>query len=123
MKPCGLIVEDAPPDETMWTEHAPDEWDIPLWNAAVRGRADFIVTENLRDCPPPGDDGIRRHQGIVFIHPTNFLSLLNDAADRSVYPTLESQGRQFFELAGVGYADRPDSDESPPELARALRVS
>lgn len=59
----------------MWTDVPPDPWDQPIWTAAVRVReahgADLalVITENLRDGPPPRENGLRLHDGILFIHP------------------------------------------------------
>jgi len=82
------VVDDRPPDEALWTDRPRDQWDIPLWNAAVRGRADFIVTENLRDGPPPDQDGVRRHGGIVFIHPNDFVQILDNAMEQRTLTVL-----------------------------------
>jgi hypothetical protein len=79
--PAFTVVDDRPPNELLWANEARDEWDIPLWNAAVRSRADFVVTENLVDGPPPAADGVRRYDGIVFIHPNEFLEQLAAAAE------------------------------------------
>lgn len=80
--PAFSIVDDRPPNELLWADRPRDEWDIPLWNAAVRSRADFVVTDNLADGPPPDSDGVRRHDGIVFVHPNDFLEMLAAAAER-----------------------------------------
>ena len=70
------VVEDGPPDEEMWSNQPPDEWDVHLWNAARRAQARYIVTENLRDGPPPNADGIRLYLGVVWIHPDQFVKLV-----------------------------------------------
>jgi hypothetical protein len=87
-RPAFRVVDDGPPDEPSWTDRPRDEWDIPLWNAAVRSGAAFVVTENLRDGPPRDAEGIRRHAGIVFIHPDDFLALVASAVDRRTLPDL-----------------------------------
>jgi hypothetical protein len=84
--PVFETVDDRAPNELLWTDKPRDRWDIPLWNAAIRSGADYVVTENLRDGPPPGADGVRRHQGIVFIHPTDFLALLQNHVDQLIPP-------------------------------------
>ena len=38
------VVVDRPPDELAWSPEVRDPWDLPIWNAAVRSRADFVVT-------------------------------------------------------------------------------
>jgi hypothetical protein len=75
------VVEDCPPQVPLWAEVVPDEWDAPLWTAAKRGEASFIVTENLEDGPPLGPDGIREHDGVYVVHPDTFLALIDELAD------------------------------------------
>jgi len=75
------VVDDHPPHELLWTDEPADEWDVPVWNAAVRARARFIVTENVKDGPPPDRNGIRMHGGIFFVHPDDFLGYLDWYAD------------------------------------------
>jgi hypothetical protein len=90
VSPAFRVVDDRPPDEPSWTNRPRDEWDIPLWNAAVRSGAAFIVTENLRDGPPPDTEGIRRHEGIVFIHPEDFLTLIAQDIDHRTLREVQS---------------------------------
>jgi len=59
------VVEDRPPLEPMWTPNPSDEEDAPIWTAAVRGKAHFVITQNLRDGPPINAAGIRTHVGIT----------------------------------------------------------
>ncbi len=75
------VVDDRPPAEPMWTATPADEWDIPLWNAAVRGRAQVIVTENLKDGPPVDETGLQRHRGVAFVSPALFRLILEAWAD------------------------------------------
>ena len=82
VQPAFSIFDDRPPNEVSWTDQPRDEWDIPLRNAAVRSRADFVVTENLADGPPPNSDGVRRHDGITFVQPNAFLEVLAAVAER-----------------------------------------
>jgi len=112
------IVDDRPPDEPFWTDRPRDEWDIPLWNAAIRSGADFIVTENLRDGPPPDAEGLRRHRGIVFVHPSEFLTLLEE---RVVHPSLP-EPPQIDELpARPTQPDHPLADTSPTEIPPSMQ--
>ena len=74
------VIEDSPPLAEAWIEPS-DVWDIPIWTAAKRGSADFIVTENLSDGPPRNEEGFREYDGIVFSHPDEFLGLLTVVAD------------------------------------------
>jgi PIN domain len=75
------VVEDAPPPAAMWTMPPPDPYDVPIWTAAVRARAHFVVTSNLKDGPPSDSDGVRAHAGIMYVHPDPFLGLLDLWAD------------------------------------------
>lgn len=71
------VVDDRPPSEEPWPGGPRDERDVPIWNAAMRAGADFVVTENLRDGPPPNEQGIQEHRGIRYIHPDDFIAALN----------------------------------------------
>jgi hypothetical protein len=79
--PAFEVIEDRPPLEAAWTTPLPDEYDWPVWTAAVRGRAQFLVTANLRDGPPPDASGTRYWQGITYVHPDEFQILLNIWSD------------------------------------------
>jgi hypothetical protein len=72
------VVDDRPPSEEAWPGGPRDERDVPIWTAAVRVRADFVVTENLRDGPPPDDRGVREHDGIVYISPGDLVRMLRE---------------------------------------------
>lgn len=85
------VVDDRPPLEATWADRPIDEWDAPLWTAAKRGQAQFIVTENLDDGPPPNGEGLRQYERILFIHPDHFLGVLDYLVD-----TIES--RRLVEL-------------------------
>jgi hypothetical protein len=65
------VVDDCPPPEPAW-DSPRDEWDIPLWSAAKRCGASFIVTANLKDGPPADENGLRSFQGVTWIHPEAF---------------------------------------------------
>jgi hypothetical protein len=69
------VAEDAPPHEAAW-DSPRDQWDLPIWNAAKRCGANFVVTENLRDGPPEDDQGRRIFEGVLWCHPDIFLKLL-----------------------------------------------
>ncbi len=53
-----------------------DQWDHPIWVAAVRGQAHFVVSENTRHYPPRDQDGRPVFQGIEYIDGAAFLALL-----------------------------------------------
>lgn len=109
MTPVFRVVEDAPPPEPLWTDKPADDWDWPVWTAAIRARADFIVTENLRDGPPPDRDGIQRHAGVFFLHPDRFLAVVDWYADLVV-------GAQLPELA-------PETPSRPQAATAAASAS
>ena len=48
--------------------HLPDPSDLPFLEAAVSGRADALVTGNLKDFPP------HLRQGILVVNPAAFLA-------------------------------------------------
>jgi len=74
------VFEDRPPAPSLWDQPS-DVWDVPIWTAAKRAQADFVVTANLSDGPPADTDGNREYEGIAFIHPDEFLGFLNSLAD------------------------------------------
>src|SRR5438046_8620245 len=84
-------VDDRPPFETMWTPDPRDPYDAPIWTAAVRGRAHFVVTANLEDGPPPDAHGLQRYAGICYVHPERFLPLLDCWASASASGQLPSE--------------------------------
>lgn len=71
------VVDDCPPQADLWKDSPPDEWDSPLWAAAQRSEAQFIVTSNLQDGPPEGADGVQEYAGIFMAHPDVFLTLID----------------------------------------------
>ena len=75
------VLEDCPPYERAWTPELRDKWDLPIWTAAVRGQAQFVVTLNLEDGPPKGSDGVREHEGVCYVHPRVFLALIDRLAE------------------------------------------
>lgn len=66
------VVEDCPTASPPWDEPS-DPWDIPIWTAAKRCEAHFIITANLTDGPPPNAEGDQKFEDITFIHPDQFL--------------------------------------------------
>jgi hypothetical protein len=70
------VVDDRPPHEPLWTDAPRDSDDVPIWNAAVRSGAHFVVTSNLADGPPVDADGRRIFSGIACVSPEDFSAIL-----------------------------------------------
>ena len=100
------VVEDRPPQESLWTASPPDEDDAPIWTPAVRGQAGFVVTANLEDGPPPDAFGLRQYAGIIYMHPDDFvvwLDIWGDVIETGQPPVLlllESALKLAAERAG-----------------------
>ena len=77
VSPYFDMVEDKPPFAPAWTTPMRDEQDAPIWTAAVRARANVIVTENLIDGPPLDDRGLRAYNGILYLSGEAFVSELD----------------------------------------------
>jgi hypothetical protein len=71
------VVEDGPPHAPLWTDTPRDEADRPIWTAAVRVRADVVVTENLKDGPPVDEGGIQSWNRVMYVHPDRFIDSLD----------------------------------------------
>lgn len=66
------FVSVVPPFDPAWPT-ASDAADLPIWSAAVRSGARFVVSHNLRDFPPRDADGLCAYSGIEFITAANFV--------------------------------------------------
>ena len=100
------VIEDAPPQASLWTETPRDPYDRPIWTAAVRARAHVVVTDNLRDGPPVNDQGLRRWEGILYAAPDDLIEALDWWAE---------------EVARGRGADDPQIPGVPPLLRRIER--
>ena len=60
------FVSVVPPFDSAWPA-ASDAEDLPIWSAAVRSGAQFIVSHNLHDVPPRNADGLCAYNGVEFI--------------------------------------------------------
>lgn len=111
------VVEDAPPYEPLWTETPRDPHDRPIWTAAVRARAHMVVTENLRDGPPPGADGFRSWDNVLYVAPDDFVALLDwwDGADEAARDGVTAG-------ATAAHPERGRSVEPPAPVLRLLRA-
>jgi hypothetical protein len=100
------VVSDRPPLEQMWTDNLRDPWDAPIWTAAVRAARTFnsarvfVITENLKDGPPPNQNGIRFHANVLYVHPEQAISMI------AAWTTLATTG------------NLPESDEHMPPDAQ-----
>lgn len=70
--PIMTIISVVPPFDEAWPT-ATDQNDLPIWTAALRSGAAFIVSHNLHDFPPRDANGLCRYQGIEFITAENFV--------------------------------------------------
>jgi hypothetical protein len=103
----------------LWAAIPRDENDWPVWTAAVRGRAQILLTDNLRDGPPPDDRGIRQWQGITYLPAADFLALVD------VWGDIMENGatRATFTLAEYWvqrYGAGADGAPLPPALQALL---
>jgi hypothetical protein len=116
LTPVFRIVEDCPPLESLWTDSPSDDWDVPIWTAAKRSEASFIITDNLADGPPKNSEGDREYDGITFMHPDDFLSLLSFLSDE-----IESEGLPELppDLGSAG-RDLPPPNELSPAVREDL---
>ena len=76
MSAAFSVAEDAPPAVQSWTTTPRDPNDAAIWSAAVRADVDFVITENLKDGPPPDPRGLRRWGDVLYVHPADVVGLL-----------------------------------------------
>jgi PIN domain len=69
------LVNPRPPYPPPW-EQLDDAWDVPVWAAAVESHAQYVVSENTEDFPPPDADGRHACQGITYMTGQDFLTML-----------------------------------------------
>jgi hypothetical protein len=67
------FVSVVPPFDAAWPGFA-DADDLPIWSAATRSGAQFIVSHNVRDFPPRDPDGLCAYAGIEFVTVETFVS-------------------------------------------------
>jgi hypothetical protein len=73
--PSFELAAPLPPYPAVW-ETLTDEWDQPIWAAAILSGAQYVISENSHDYPPRQDDGCHRYNGIEYLSGTAFLRLL-----------------------------------------------
>jgi len=119
------VVEDRPPHAALWIAEPPDPHDIPLWTAAVNGRAHLIATENLKDGPPPNAQGIQEHAGILLLPPDGLLFLVSQWADfveKQNLPTLAEAESTEAPTGPLSAAISHDASvEVPPAFREPIR--
>ena len=69
------LVNPLPPYLPAWEQLA-DAWDHPVWAAAKTSGAQYVVSENTHDYPPPQADGRHVYEGIEYLGGEAFLQLL-----------------------------------------------
>ena len=69
------VVAPRPPYPAAWDSLA-DPQDVPIWAAAIDGRAQYVVSDNRRDYPPRQEDGRHVYQGIEYLSGNDFLDRL-----------------------------------------------
>jgi predicted nucleic acid-binding protein len=69
------LVNPRPPFPETWDTLA-DVQDVPIWAAAVEGRAQYVVSNNRRDYPPRQEDGRHIYQGVEYLSGTDVLRRL-----------------------------------------------
>lgn len=69
------IVAPIPPYAPAWITLA-DVDDLPVWAAARSAGAQYVVSENTRDYPPPDTDGRHIYEGIEYLSGQDFLARL-----------------------------------------------
>jgi hypothetical protein len=67
-----------------------DEWDAPIWTAAVKSKALFIVTNDIAQMPPEGEHGLRTHAGVIYLPAKDFIEVIQEFFDESEAAALPS---------------------------------
>ncbi|HKV83741.1 MAG TPA: PIN domain-containing protein [Ktedonobacterales bacterium] len=70
------LVDPLPPYPPAWAA-LDDEWDMPIWAAARKADAQYVVSENTSDFPPADAVGRHIHDGIEYLRASAFLALVN----------------------------------------------
>jgi hypothetical protein len=66
------IVSVVPPFDSAWAT-INDANDLPIWTAAIRSGAGFIISHNTRDFPPRNAEGLCEYAGIEFVTVESFV--------------------------------------------------
>ncbi len=70
--PNWELVDIVPPWPEGWSD-LDDPYDLPILATALKGQADYIVSENTHDFPPTDASGRHRWQMIEFLRIGDFL--------------------------------------------------
>lgn len=98
--------------------HLPDPADRHVIEAAIAGRADLIVTANLRDFPQRDMAGL----GLRILHPDAFLLALNADHPACVHDAVERARSRAAVAGGAMSAAQMLRRSRLPRLAKATRV-
>jgi len=60
-----------------------DQWDVPIWAAAVESNAQDVVSENTHDFPPAQGDGRHVFEGIEYLAVDAFVAMFTDEEGES----------------------------------------
>lgn len=105
------VIDDRPPAPQTW-DRPSDPWDIPIWTAAKRCEATFVITDNLADAPPENVDGLQVFDGVYFVHPDEFLLIIEAIADVLEMEDLpEARGDGVDNREGIPLVYHPFLDE------------
>ncbi|MDQ6833015.1 MAG: PIN domain-containing protein [Chloroflexota bacterium] len=70
--PVFDLVTPLPPYPAPW-ETLMDEWDHPIYAAAVASQAHYVISENTLDYPPRNANGFHVYNGIEYLPGQRFL--------------------------------------------------
>lgn len=78
--PHWELVNPRPPYPQAW-ESLTDDWDLPIWATAVLGQAQYVVSDNTDDYPPPNEQGHYIYGGIEYLSGQDFIARLIGDSD------------------------------------------
>ncbi len=74
--PVFVLTRSLPSVEPAAWPSLGDPDDEPIWTTAINANADFVVSMNTDDFPPPDSDGRNRWEGVEYLEPPAFLELI-----------------------------------------------
>lgn len=78
LEPTLHVVSPTLPYPAAWPALR-DAGDHPVWAAAVLAEADYVVSDNTRDFPPPDHSGVTRYGSITYITARAFMQGLENS--------------------------------------------